>query len=156
MCQVCTPISALASSGRWPKPLESSIADLNFLVTCIHSEQEHINRNDEKDTSNDDKGICNSCDALFSLLRDLHAMLTSLDHERAAWWKSKAPMIRQLKEEVSTTSERKLTELHKINNACTERIEGMEAKLGLYVRWSLGLKGGIEELLKGGEQGNGH
>lgn len=149
MCQVCTPISTLATSGRWPKPLESSVNDLKFLLTCIHSEQEQIESHDQKNNEN-------SRDALLSSLCDLSAMLTSLKHERTTWWKSKAPMIKQLKEEVSGTSERKLTELHKINNACTERIEGMEAKLGLYVRWSLGLKGGVEELLNGGERENGH
>ena len=42
-----------------------------------------------------------------------------------------------------------MTELRKINNAAGERIEGMEAKLDGFVRWGLGLEGGVEELLKG-------
>jgi hypothetical protein len=45
-----------------------------------------------------------------------------------------------------------LTELHKINNSAVDRIEGMEAKLGGFVRWSFGLEGGVEELLGGGER----
>jgi hypothetical protein len=69
-------------------------------------------------------------------------------------WKSKTPLIKQLKDDLSAVqSERKLTELHKINNAAVERIEGMEAKLGRFVRWSLGLEGGVEELLR--EEGKG-
>jgi hypothetical protein len=68
-------------------------------------------------------------------------------------WKSKTPLIKQLKEEVS--SERKLTELHKINNAAVERMEGMEAKLGGFVRWSLGMEGGVEELLREEVEGEG-
>lgn len=62
------------------------------------------------------------------------------------------PLIKRLKEEVSGTSERKLTELQKINNSAVERIESMEAKFGGFVRWSLGMKGGVEELMKGGEE----
>jgi len=31
----------------------------------------------------------------------------------------------------------------------------MEAKLGGFVRWGLGLEGGVEELLGGGEEGEG-
>jgi len=61
------------------------------------------------------------------------------------------PLIKQLKAEVSSQSERKLTESHKINNSAVDRIEGMEAKVGGFVRWSLGLEGGVEELLEGKE-----
>ena len=71
-------------------------------------------------------------------------------------WKSKTPLIKQLKEDLSAVqSERKLMELHKINNAAVERIEGMEAKLGGFVRWSLGLEGGVEELLREEVKGEG-
>jgi hypothetical protein len=48
-----------------------------------------------------------------------------------------------------------LTELHKINNAAVERIEGMEATLGGFVRWSLGMEGGVEELLREEVEGEG-
>ena len=145
MCQLCS-ISTLATSARWPKPLESSISDLSFLITCIHSQHEAWKKAEgtaavTNTNTNEERA------ALLSLLRTLSGTLTSLGHERSAWWKSKAPLIKQLKEEVS--GERKLTELHKINNAAVERIEGMEAKLGGFVRWGLGLEGGVEELLKG-------
>lgn len=144
MCQLCS-ISALAT-GRWPKPLESSISDLSFLTTCIHSQHEAWKKAECTTTitntnTNEERG------PLLSLLRTLSGTLTSLGHERSAWWRSKTPMIKQLKEEVS--GERKSTELHKINNSTVERIEGMEAKLGGFVRWGLGLEGGVEELLKG-------
>jgi hypothetical protein len=39
--------------------------------------------------------------------------------------------------------------LHKINNDVNERIETMSAKLGTFVKRSLGLNGGIWELQKG-------
>lgn len=78
MCQVCTPISTLASSTRWPKPLEPSIADLNFLLTCIHCQHERWKA--KSNSSND-----NDLNALLSLIRDLCALLTSLDHGRTAW-----------------------------------------------------------------------
>ena len=140
MCQLCS-ITTLASSARWPKPLEPSISDLNFLIICVHDQHEAWKKSENADT----------CKALLSLLRTLSGALTSLGHERSAWWKSKTPLIKQLKTEVSGQSERKLTELHKINNSAVDRIEGMEAKVGGFVRWSLGLEGGLEELLKGEE-----
>jgi hypothetical protein len=105
----------------------------------------------EATTHNNDK-TTDDRDALPSLLRTLKGALTSLSHERSAWWKSKSPLIKQLKEDVSGQSERRLTELHKINNSAVDRIEGMEAKLGGFVRWSFGLEGGVEELLGGGER----
>lgn len=37
MCQLCS-IPTLASSVRWPKPLESSITDLDFLVEYAHDQ----------------------------------------------------------------------------------------------------------------------
>jgi TolA-binding protein len=80
--------------------------------------------------------------------------LLSATSAATAWWKSKTALIKQLKQEVSGQSERKLTELHKINNSVVDRIEGLEAKLGGFVRWTLGLEGGVEELLKGGEGGD--
>ena len=121
------------------------MSDLQFLMTFIHSqheaweESEVTKRNDNNDARS----------ALLSLLRTLSGALTSLGHERTAWWKSKTALIKQLKQEVSGQSERKLMELHKINNSVVDRIEGMEAKLGGFVRWGLGLEGGVEELLKG-------
>ena len=148
MCQLCS-ISTLATSARWPKPLESSISDLSFLITCIHTQHVAWKKAEATNTDTD-----NARGALISLLRTLSGALTSLRHERTAWWKSKTPLIKQLKENVSGQSERKLTELHKINNSAVERIEGMEAKLGGFVRWSLGLEGDVEALLKG-EEGKG-
>jgi len=80
MCQLC-PISALATSARWPKPLESSIADLSFLVTCIHTQHVAWKKAEATDTDVD-----NARGALLSLLRDLSGALTSLGHERSAWY----------------------------------------------------------------------
>lgn len=144
MCQLCS-ISTLAT-GRWPKRLESSISDLSFLISCIHSQHEAWKKAEDTTTTtntNEERG------ALLSLLRTLSDTLTSLGHERSAWRRSKTPMIKQLKEDLLGQSERKLTELHKIYDAAVERIEGIEAKLGGFVRWVLELEGGVEELLKG-------
>lgn len=141
MCQLC-PISTLATA-RWPKPLESSITDLTFLISCIHTQHVAWKKAEAEASVN----IENERTALLSLLRTLSGTLTSLSHERRAWWQSKTPLIKELKEDVS--GQGKLTQLHKINNAAAERIEGMEAKLGGFVRWSLGMEGGVEGLLNG-------
>ena len=95
MCQFCS-ISTLATSARWPKPLESSISALGFLITCIHSQHEAWKKAEDTTTvtntnTNEERG------ALLSLLRTLSGTLTSLGHERSAWWRSKTPMIKQLK-----------------------------------------------------------
>jgi hypothetical protein len=158
MCQICT-ITTLSTSARWPKPLEPCIADLHFLITCVHDkhaawekQQKSLTSTRTSSTSATTTTNTNAqTKPLLSLLRTLSASLTSLEHERAAWWKSKTPLIKALKDEVSGQSEKRLTELHKINNSAIERLEGMEAKLGGFVRWTMGVKGGVEELCKGGD-----
>jgi hypothetical protein len=163
MCQICT-ITTLSTSARWPKPLEPSISDLHFLITCIHDhhaawekQQKTLTATNTTTTLTTSYNSTTTTNAntqtkpLLSLLRTLSASLTSLEHERAAWWKSKTPLIKALKDEVSGQSEKRLTELHKINNSAIERLEGMEAKLGGFVRWTMGVKGGVEELCRGGD-----
>jgi hypothetical protein len=170
MCQICT-ITTLSTSARWPKPLESCIADLHFLITCVHDQhaawekqQKALTATNTTNTLNPNTASLatsyNSTTAtnantqtkpLLSILRTLSASLTSLEHERAAWWKSKTPLIKSLKDEVSGQSEKRLTELHKINNSAIEQLGGMEAKLGGFVRWTMGVKGGVEELCRGGD-----
>jgi hypothetical protein len=81
MCQLC-PISTLATSARWPKPLEPSIADLSFLITCIHTQHAAWKK---AETSNMDVDNAQRS-ALLSLLRTLSGALTSLGHERGAWY----------------------------------------------------------------------
>jgi hypothetical protein len=39
MCQLCGLID-IATKHKWPKPLESSITDLKFLVNTAHDEYE--------------------------------------------------------------------------------------------------------------------
>jgi hypothetical protein len=169
MCQICT-ITTLSTSARWPKPLGSSIADLHFLITCVHDQhaawekqQKSLTATDTANTlsPNTTAALTTSYNSttttntqtttLLSLLRTLSASLTSLEHERAAWWKSKTPLIKSLKDEVSGQSVKRLTELHKINNSAISMLGGMEAKLGGFVRWTMGLKGGVEELCRGGD-----
>jgi hypothetical protein len=170
MCQICT-ITTLSTSARWPKPLESCIADLHFLITCVHDQhaawekqQKILTATNTTNTLNPNTASLatsyNSTTAtnantqtkpLLFLLRTLSASLISLEHERAAWWKSKTPLIKSLKDEVSGQSEKRLTELHKINNSAISMLEGMEAKLGGFVGWTMGVKGGVEELCRGGD-----
>ncbi|KAI7182179.1 hypothetical protein KC316_g8381 [Hortaea werneckii] len=39
MCQICS-IKQIATQDRWPKPLESAVQDINFLVQTIHTDYE--------------------------------------------------------------------------------------------------------------------
>ncbi|KAM0718415.1 hypothetical protein Q7P37_005485 [Cladosporium fusiforme] len=136
MCQLCS-IPTLASSSRWPKPLEQSISDLNFMVKCAHDEHETWRRTHQPSAK------VPPPNSLLELLGTITTAIASLECERVEWWKSKTPLIKELKESLDGKSEKKLTELHKINNSAVERIEAMEAKVGGFVRWSLGVEGGL-------------
>jgi hypothetical protein len=141
MCQICTITTLSTSNYLRPRP-----------ARCLGKQQKSLTSTSTSSTSATTTTNTNAqTKPLLSLLRTLSASLTSLEHERAAWWKSKTPLIKALKDEVSGQSEKRLTELHKINNSAIERLEGMEAKLGGFVRWTMGVKGGVEELCKGGD-----
>lgn len=61
-----------------------------------------------------------------------------------------APEKKELRRRLDADCDQKrMTELHKINNATSDRIEGMQAKLGTFVKWSLGMNGGVWELVQG-------
>jgi hypothetical protein len=138
MCQLCG-ISDIAAKHKWPKPLEASITDLKLLITTAHDEYEA------------NKSLCASKtsipESLLDILRLLSAAIDDLENGREAWWISpeKKAMRRRLDEECSQA---KLTELHRINNATAERTEAMQARLGTFVKWTLGLDGGVWELVE--------
>ncbi|KAI7094811.1 hypothetical protein D0864_14862 [Hortaea werneckii] len=141
MCQICS-IKQIATQDRWPKPLESAVQDINFLVQTIHTDYEaNKSHCTTKETIPED---------LLENLRLLSLALEQLDRDREEWWYSpeKKEQRRRLERE---GQDRKLTELQKINNAAATMVEGMQAKLGGFVKWSLGMNGGIWELEQGGK-----
>ncbi|KAI6843501.1 hypothetical protein KC332_g3909 [Hortaea werneckii] len=141
MCQICS-IKQIATQDRWPKPLESAVQDINFLVQTIHTDYEA------------NKPHCTTKETIpedfLENLRLLSLALEQLDRDREGWWYSpeKKEQRRRLEGE---GQDRKLTELQKINNAAATMVEGMQAKLGGFVKWSLGMNGGIWELEEGGK-----
>ncbi|KAI7160456.1 hypothetical protein KC349_g3423 [Hortaea werneckii] len=141
MCQICS-IKQIACQDRWPKPLESAVQNIKFLVQTIHTDYEaNKPQCTIKETIPED---------LLENLRLLSLALEQPDHDGEAWWYSpeKKEQRRRLEGE---GQERKIVELQKINNAATAMVEGMQAKLGLFVKWSLGMNGGIWELEQGGK-----
>lgn len=141
MCQLCG-IRAIASQHRWPKPFEPSVKDLDFLVETSHDDY----------TANN--SACSAKETIpASLLDELRLLATALDQleaDREAWWST--PDKRNVRKRLDLECDgKKLTELHKINNATKERIEAMRARLGMFVKWSLGMNGGIWELVAGEE-----
>lgn len=139
MCQLCG-IKDISTQVRWPKPLEPSIKDLDFLVSTAH---------DDYQTN---KGLCALKETIPALLLDaLRLLATALDQletEREDWWTT--PEKRSLRKRLDADcDQKKLTELHKINNTAKERIEAMLARLGTFVKWSLGMNGGVWELVEG-------
>lgn len=144
MCQLCY-INDLAKRDRWPKPLEHHKADIEFLVTSAHSEYEKYKAKPSASSNDIQPG---PPEALLNVLRILADLLDQIDSDRQTWWSSpeKRHMRQQLEED---GNQQKLSALHKINNDVNERIEGMNARLGQFVKWSLNLKGGVWELQHG-------
>jgi len=87
-------------------------------------------------------------ESVLDILRILATVLEVLESDRQKWWTSpeKREQRHRLEEEAD---QRKLSALHKINNETNDRIEAMSSKLGLFVKWSLGMSGGIWELREG-------
>lgn len=148
MCQLCT-LKTIASSSCWPKALERSKPDLDFLVTSAHDEYTAF----QVAQTLVDKSAP-APETLLDLLRPLASLLEDLEEERQKWWTS--PEKRELRQRLEKECEqKKLSELHKINNTTIERIEAMDAKLGQFVRWSLGMNGGVWELMQCGKVNGG-
>ncbi|KAK5138108.1 hypothetical protein LTR08_004803 [Meristemomyces frigidus] len=138
MCQLCA-IKDQNTQVRWPKPLESPIKDIDFIVTTAHDDYEA-----NKASCRDRTTIPAS---LLDALRLLATAIDELEADREKWWM--APEKKELRRRLNADcDQKKLTELQKINNATTDRIEAMQAKLGTFVKWSLGMNGGIWELVE--------
>ncbi|KAI7465010.1 hypothetical protein KC357_g7751 [Hortaea werneckii] len=73
MCQICS-MKQIASQDRWPKPLESEVQDINFLVQTIHTDYEaNKSQCTTKETMPEE---------LLENLRLLSLALEQLDHDR--------------------------------------------------------------------------
>ena len=145
MCQLCG-IRDVATEARWPKPLEEPVKDLEFVITTAHDEYEA------------NKAACSEKttipDPLLEVLRLLSTALDELENDRAKWWST--PEKRDLRKRLDADCDQKrLTELHKINNTTRDRIEEMQVKLGKFLKWTLGMDGGVWELVNGGKVGKG-
>jgi hypothetical protein len=138
MCQICA-ISLVAKKDRWPKPVEASKPDLDFLVTTTHdtyTHYQHLRQNSPNTPIPE---------SLLDQLRLLSKLLNSLEDDRETWWTS--PEKRDMRKKFELEGNQKdLSQLHKINNATMVRFEEMQAKLGVFVKWSLGMNGGVFEL----------
>ena len=141
MCQLCG-ITTPTTNGRWPKPLEHPIADVNFLVTCGHDEFIAFQKTKQSDKK------APTTEKLLDVLRLLASALEELEAGQQAWWTSpgKREQRRRLDEECD---QKTLSELHRIDNSTEERIEAISAKLGSFVKWSVGLNGGMSSLEEG-------
>ena len=78
-------------------------------------------------------------------IRDIFTMVGTLEEEREKWWTS--PLKRSQRREWEERSENaKLVGLHKVNNSTNSMIESVKARLGGFVKWTLGIHGGLEEV----------
>lgn len=145
MCQLCE-IKNIATRDRWPKDLEHHKIDINFLVTSSHDEDAAFRDRAQAKTNDTVK----ASETLLDFLRLLVALVEQVEEDREKWWAS--PQKREQRKNLELEcDQKKLSELHKINNRVVEAIEAMNARLGLFVKWSLGMNGGLWELVKSAE-----
>ncbi|SMR52976.1 unnamed protein product [Zymoseptoria tritici ST99CH_1E4] len=138
MCHICA-ISEIAKKDRWPKPLEASKTDLHLLIPMIHDQYEHFHAVKQQIPTTPIP------ETLITLLRTLRELLNSLEDDREKWWTS--PAKRELRKKLDLEGDqKKMSELQKINNAVRDRLGETQAKLGGFVRWTLGFNGGVYEL----------
>lgn len=147
MCQLCE-IENIVARDRWPKNIEHHKQDVNFLVTSAHDEYT-ASRSKAQPRTN--QPIAAS-EALIDLLRLLTTLIEEVESDHEKWWTSAAKR-QQRKELELESNQKKLTELHKINNKLNESVEAMNARLGLFVKWSLGMNGGVGELVASAKVG---
>ncbi|KAK0622105.1 hypothetical protein DIS24_g11398 [Lasiodiplodia hormozganensis] len=118
-----------------PKPLEPTLSSLRDLIKHAHPEAKAYSNTTTKAAKNELRTKLTKTTVLIRTNLDL------LDQERDEWWKTKAQLRRQLAE---AGDEEKLKKLHLINNSITAMMRDMRARLGVWVRWGLGV--GEEEL----------
>lgn len=139
MCQVCQ-IKELAVKQRWPKAVEDSKPDLIFLVYNVHDELvKHQESKGNLATTPPPKSLLEAC-------RMLYDQMNVLETDREKWWTSPQSRAKRTKFELEG-DQKNLSELHKINNNTITSFEAISARFGGFVKWGLGMNGGVFELL---------
>jgi len=106
MCQICA-VKEIASQVRWPKPLESPIKDLDFLVDTAHDE--YI----ANEVACSKKETLPA--SLLDVVRLLATALDELERDRETWWT--APEKRAIRKKLEADcNQEKLTNLHKVRS----------------------------------------
>ncbi|KAG9717399.1 hypothetical protein KCU73_g15379, partial [Aureobasidium melanogenum] len=135
---------------------------LHLLVTTAHSEFNSNNPSTTSDTNDKLRSIPSTTStttititktarnpstttksSLLTTLRDIKTLLELLEEERIQWWNVKAKERKHWRE---TYQEDKITKINVVNNKTVEMIESLNARLGTFCRWSLGLEDGVEGL----------
>lgn len=120
--------------------MEQNKPDLNFLVDSIHDEWVNFQEAKLK------VARTSIPDSLTELCRMLSSQLDALEVDREKWWSSPESRAKRQRFELEG-NQKNLSELHKINNSTIASFESLSAKLGGFVKWSLGINGGVFELL---------
>ncbi|KAK5163280.1 uncharacterized protein LTR77_010866 [Saxophila tyrrhenica] len=120
-------------------PLVDVKRSVEFLVPLAHDEW-------EKMRSQEDKALRNKpTDELINAVSAIAKNIAGASALHDKWWTS--PEKRWQRDLlVATGDETKLSKLYAIRKETTDMIEEMEAKVGLFAKWCLGLDGGFEQL----------
>lgn len=128
------------NSQRWPKAVEASKPDLYFLIDTIHEEWVQYQASRAAATATLPPH------SLLDLCIMLVSQLDALEVDREKWWTSPDSRAKRQRFELEG-NQKNLSELHKINNNTIASFESLTAKLGGFVKWGLGMNGGVFELL---------
>lgn len=147
MCQLCG-VLAIVDRDRWPKPLEHHVSELKTSIHQAHRDVELFNEqqsgHDGQPQERRKSSIRVAPEALAKMtaeiilsVRTIVAQLELMETDREEWWKSKAQQRRDWEEGGQV---HKTTHLQVINNRATDMIRDMQTKVGLFARWTLGVR----------------
>lgn len=120
--------------------MEACKSDLDFLVDSVHDEFVEYEKSKGKLTA------APPPESLVELCRTLYHQLDALKDEREKWWSAPESRAKRTRFELNG-DQKNLSELHKINNTTSASFESISARFGAFVKWGLGMNGGVFELL---------
>lgn len=152
MCQLCR-VTDIADRDRWvhapslkralpnhpltqpqPKPLEPTLAELRDVVRRAHPDVKAYNNGNQPPSPARERHR----QGLVTTARVVLAALALLESERGEWWARKGAQRREWERAAAW---QRLTALQSVNNKTQAMVREMEAKVGMFARWSLGVEG---------------
>ena len=129
-----------------PKPLETPVKEFKSYLPTAHkaaSEYESVPRgNGDSKSTAVDKTRTKAYEALKDSIQILSLTMDCIEDARSVWWNEPAKKEQRgrLLEEGDSI---KLGRMNAVNNACVQMIGDVRGALGRFVRWGMGMNGGV-------------